>query len=141
MNLHPVTATGLVQEIHHDRRDAVRLPFPCFRTNARFDGGMSGGPVFNEDGLVCGVVCSSFPALSADEPHVSYASTIWPMIGTMLDATESSVSGAPYYPLYNLFKSGAIYASDLDHVELAVNENGARVPSARYNRKAWENSE
>lgn len=141
VNLHPVTATGLVQEIHHDRRDAVRLPFPCFCTNARFDGGMSGGPVFNEDGCVCGVVCSSFPALNADESHVSYVSTLWPIIGTMIDATESSASGASYYPLHDLFKSGAIYTSDLDHVELVVNESGTRVPSVRYDRKIWEKSE
>ena len=41
-NMYPRTSTGSVLEIHHERRDSVLLPFPSFRTNARFDGGMSG---------------------------------------------------------------------------------------------------
>ena len=39
---------GEVKEIHHERRDMVRLPFPCFQVNACFDGGTSGWPIFND---------------------------------------------------------------------------------------------
>lgn len=52
---------GEVREVHHEKRDSVRLPFPCYQVNARFDGGMSGGPVMNDNGRVCGVVCSNLP--------------------------------------------------------------------------------
>lgn len=49
------TSHGTVLEVHDDLRDRARLRFPCFRTNARFEGGMSGGPVFNGAGHVCGI--------------------------------------------------------------------------------------
>ena len=39
LNTNPVTTTGIVEEIHHERRDYSRLSFPCFRTDARFDRG------------------------------------------------------------------------------------------------------
>lgn len=39
------TSHGEVVEVHPRGRDSSSLPWPCFRTNARFDGGMSGGPV------------------------------------------------------------------------------------------------
>lgn len=67
---------GEIEEVHVPRRDAVMAPFPCFRTSARYDPGMSGGPVFCKDGLVRGVVCSSIEGL--DEGFVSYVSLIAP---------------------------------------------------------------
>jgi hypothetical protein len=49
---------GYVQEVHQIKRDSTRLTFPFYQVNARFDGGMSGGPVLNNDGELCGVICS-----------------------------------------------------------------------------------
>lgn len=69
---------GAVEEIHIPRRDAVMAPFPCFRTSARYDAGMSGGPVIGEDGLVRGVVCSSIQGLNSDDGYTSYVSLIGP---------------------------------------------------------------
>ncbi len=60
---------GLIEEIHFPQRDAAVLSFPCFRTSARFDAGMSGGPIVSEAGQVCGVVCS---ALKTDESDGSF---------------------------------------------------------------------
>lgn len=37
-----------------------KLPTVCFETSARFDGGMSGGPVLGPTGAVCGVISSGF---------------------------------------------------------------------------------
>jgi len=55
-----LTATrGKIEEVHPVSRDAVRLNFPCFLTDARYDAGMSGSPVASDDGRVVGVVCSS----------------------------------------------------------------------------------
>lgn len=73
------TSTGQVIEVLAERRDFM-LDWPCFRVDARFDGGMSGGPVFNEAGLVCGIISSNMPPSSSDEEHVSYATTLWPML-------------------------------------------------------------
>jgi len=80
-NMQPRTSTGSVLEIHQERRDRVLLPFPSFRTNARFDGGMSGAPVFNSAGNVCGLVCSGMPPMNEEGEHVSYASLLWPAMG------------------------------------------------------------
>ena len=77
---------GQVSEVFPLARDAAMLNFPVFRTDARFDPGMSGGPIFNEKGCVCGVVCSSLPAFCDDQQHISYGSLIWPALGSTIDA-------------------------------------------------------
>lgn len=63
----PRTSIGQVQEIHYEKRDSVRLNFPCFRTNARFDGSMSGGSVLKKTGKLCGIICSNLPPSDDDE--------------------------------------------------------------------------
>lgn len=81
----PTATVGEVRQVHAARRDSVRLNFPCYQVNARFDGGMSGGPVFDDFGRLCGVICSSFPSASPDEEHASYVATLWPAMGIPLD--------------------------------------------------------
>ena len=84
IGLDPRTATGSVIEIHPRQRDGYFLPFPCFRTDAQFDGGISGGPVFNAAGRICGLVSSNLPPENPDGEHVSYVSLIWPALGLRL---------------------------------------------------------
>ncbi|WP_293369405.1 serine protease [Nevskia sp.] len=76
---------GVITEVHRVQRDAAMLRFPCFRTDARFDAGMSGGPIFNDFGSVCGVICSSFESVTNPPQYTSYGSLIWPALGTALD--------------------------------------------------------
>lgn len=66
--------TGKVVQIYPNGRDSFMLPSPCFETSARFDAGMSGGPVMNEDGFVCGIVSSSIDGGDAESGYVSWAS-------------------------------------------------------------------
>jgi hypothetical protein len=80
----PRLAAGIVKDVHLQYRDRSFLPFPCFHTNARFDPGMSGGPVFNTDGQVCGVICCNLPPAAEGEDHASYVSLIWPALGLRL---------------------------------------------------------
>jgi hypothetical protein len=68
---------GKIVELHPVKRDEWMLNFPCFHTNARFDPGMSGGPIFNKDGNVCGIVCSSMPPTEDDPQYLSYGSLLW----------------------------------------------------------------
>jgi Trypsin-like peptidase domain len=49
----PTTSKGTVIAVFNERRDSFQFPFACFQTDARFDGGMSGGPVFS-GGYLCG---------------------------------------------------------------------------------------
>lgn len=61
------------------------LRFPCFQTNFRIDGGMSGGPVFDAQGHLCGLLCSSLKANDADEEHASYVTLLWPSLAAELE--------------------------------------------------------
>ena len=50
------TRFGRVAEVFCEGRDTVLRNYPCFSIDARFDGGMSGGPVFSETGELSGLV-------------------------------------------------------------------------------------
>jgi hypothetical protein len=74
--------TGEITQVFPGGRDTFRdeegnftgkLPTGCFETSARFDAGMSGGPVFDENFVVCGVIATGFDF--GDEPvNSSFAS-------------------------------------------------------------------
>jgi len=109
----PATTHGEVMEVHPELRDRVKMPFPCFRTNARFDGGMSGGPVFNEAGRLCGLICSSYPPFSSEEDHASYAALLWPLMILMIDMDRvGHPVGGPMYPLFDLVKEDIIVTTN-----------------------------
>jgi hypothetical protein len=75
-----MSSSGIVRRIFPLKRDDVFMPFPCFQVSARFDGGMSGGPVIDESGGLCGIV-SSGVSMQDDDPAepISYASILWPI--------------------------------------------------------------
>ena len=119
--------TGKIVEVHPISRDAAMLTFPCFRTDARFDGGMSGGPVLNQHGSVCGVICSSLPADETSPEHVSYASLIWPALGTSVETP-----GHPEQPsmklVFDLVKEGRIQVdASFASVQVRMHPDGSRT--------------
>jgi len=71
---------GEVTQIFSMHRDRGFLTFPCFEVNANFDHGMSGGPIFNQQGQVCGVITSGN---NFNGP--SYGSILWPAMGIKVD--------------------------------------------------------
>ena len=58
------------------------LPSPCIEVNMETLGGMSGGPVFNEEGRLIGILSSSF------DGGPSYVTLIW-------DALRLSITNLP----------------------------------------------
>ncbi len=80
---------GQVEELHSLQRDASHINFPCFQTNARYDGGMSGGPVFSQSAYVVGIICASMPLPpDADNPaeqHYSHAAAMWPLLANTIE--------------------------------------------------------
>jgi hypothetical protein len=122
------TSTGRVVEVYERQRDSAMLNFPCFRVNARFDGGMSGGPVLNRNGLLSGVVCSNMPPGSPGDAHDSYVSTLWPVLGTMIDWPWDKFLGTSY-PLLEFAKAGIIDA-DLKRVPLGAIKPTSQVTIA-----------
>ena len=92
------------------------MPFPCFRTNARFDGGMSGGPVFNASGRVCGLVCSTYPPFSEDEEHASYATLVWPAFAIPVDLDRVGHPRAERYLAFDLIANHILNVYDADRL-------------------------
>lgn len=133
------TATGEVVEIHHAFRDRAMLPFPCFRTDARFDPGMSGGPVFdNSTGHLCGVVCSSMDGEADDDGHVSYVSSLWPLVATRMNSFETPWHVGPELPALCLFEKGICNATDVNRVRIVTLPEGGLQPQAAYDARVWD---
>ncbi len=66
---------GVINNVYNEYRDRIMLPCPCFEIGVSFGPGMSGGPVFNEQGEICGIVSSSIEGSSS-----SHAVTLWPSL-------------------------------------------------------------
>jgi hypothetical protein len=123
---------GKIMEVHPKLRDAGMLSFPCFQTDARFDHGMSGGPILNDSGDVCGVICSSFPTLPEDDRHISYGSLIWPAFGTSIELRLSNESETEPILVLDLAKRGFLVCdATLSEVAVSVNADGTRIVQIR----------
>lgn len=126
-----VYSTGIVKEIHDEYRDTGRLSFPCFQTDARFDGGMSGGPVFNENKEVIGLVCSSLPATAEFEEHISYASILWPSMLIPISVPFPNQDLPDRYPIQFLAEKGIMNVKGWEKCTLVKHENGTYYKEIR----------
>jgi Trypsin-like peptidase domain len=93
----PLRVSGRVVDVFPEYRDRGNLTYPCFQTNARFDDGMSGGPVFDEAGRLRGVVSYGLDAEDELQEPVSYAALLWPSLATTLE--RSPFQGKRVYDL------------------------------------------
>ncbi len=117
---------GFIQEVYPLRRDNSMLTFPCFRLDARYDSGMSGGPVFSaKRGGVIGVVCSSH-GKSPDNQHTSYASLVVPALALQVLAVHQGVEQE--LSLYRYMQDGVVAVDDtFADVEVSQSESGSMV--------------
>jgi hypothetical protein len=103
LNDKPTTSAGEITQIFPDGRDKVMLPFPCFEIRARFDSGMSGGLVIDEEGALCGLICASLQQSDPEQPPISYVATLWPMLTTVVSADRGDAyPRGVEYPLIDL---------------------------------------
>lgn len=108
---------GMLEEIHFPRRDQ-RLNFPCFLTDARFDLGMSGGPIISATSQgVCGVICSGTEMADPTIPRISYGSLIGPALAIPLEMTSKGVTKRFF--LWDLVRGGAVFC-DATYAGIAV---------------------
>lgn len=113
------TSTGTIRQIYWDQRDSGLYSFPCFEVDARFDHGMSGGLVINEESQVCGIVCGSLPPGLNDGSHVSYVTMLWPMMAIPIDARlMPGASGTIRYNLKDLAEQGVFEPNGWDRVQI-----------------------
>ena len=103
-------ADGDVVKVYPKGRDQVMLPFPVFQTTARFDPGMSGGPVLSGDnGMACGIVCSGVTGRGDQGEYTSFASMTINALG--LHVSTSIEDPAPRY-LLDYIGPGGVLADD-----------------------------
>jgi Trypsin-like peptidase domain len=69
---------GTVLETHPFGRDRAMITWPVLAVDVPALGGMSGGPVYDGNGLLVGILCSSFDY--ADGTGTSFVSLLWPAL-------------------------------------------------------------
>lgn len=126
---------GEVRAVHSQKRDSCRLAFPCYRLNARFDGGMGGGPIINDRGRLCGVVCSNLPPSDLDSEHVSYAATLWPLMAIPVSIDLNGHPCEKPHPLLDLAREGVIQATGWESIEIAP--AGEQRTTVRWRCVGW----
>lgn len=105
----PIASVGIVREIFAERRDSHNLPFPCYQVSARFDSGMSGGPVFDETGALCGLICCNIEGSELEGEPLSYVTTLWPVFLQVISAGRGArFPSDARYPVAELVRNGLI---------------------------------
>jgi S1-C subfamily serine protease len=129
LNDEPIASVGVVREIFEWRRGAL-LPFPCYQVSARFDAGMSGGPVFEETGALCGIVCSNFAGSHLEGEPISFVTSLWPIFRLTMnfDRGDGWPPGVPYSGI-DLARAGLIAVTDIERLNqfFALNIDGKTV--------------
>jgi len=119
------TTTGTVAEVIGSQ--GFRK-WPHFRSSAKFEPGMSGGPVFLENGSVSGVICSSISGGAEDEGYISYVSEIWPALSFDLDVVLQNGEDPQKLTLLEMVQQNLVKSDDsLKKIETIVNEFGKVV--------------
>ncbi|HVF87743.1 MAG TPA: hypothetical protein VM866_09140, partial [Pyrinomonadaceae bacterium] len=91
------------------------------------------GPIFNEGGSVCGVICSSFQSVEDDPEYISYGSLIWPALGTSVEVTLDGSASPRMFLLYDLVKKGFIATDQtIANITIVMEENDQRTISINY---------
>lgn len=143
MHQDPIEPSGNVVEVFPTHRPGLAA-FPSFEVDVDFPHGTSGGPVFNDQGYVCGMISSGVTALSGADHGI--AASLW---AVMLDVIITpSINGGepfclrqladmvisktnkPYIQTVNLDKlSGSVHHPPVpgDHVALKMLNNVARL--------------
>jgi Trypsin-like peptidase domain len=109
---------GVVQDLHIPFRDRSRLAFPVVAGDFPSEFGMSGGPVVDGEGHVCGVLSSSFePSSDGDGVWTSFAALLAYLFAMKVEMDLDGVVDA--YTIHELAERGVI-ATDGSHRKLQL---------------------
>ncbi|HZS41417.1 MAG TPA: serine protease [Polyangia bacterium] len=126
-------ATGNITALHPSGGRMGR--FPVFQSSAPVDAGMSGGPIFNREGNVCGVCSWSIAPTDGCSEWESYGSLLFPAMGAEIDVVDAPGTPASRILIADLVRRGAIPVDqsfeDVHVVQLA---DGRRTVSVRQRR-------
>jgi len=107
-------------------RDQATLWFPVFQTTAHFAGGMSGGPVFNQQGELCGLVCYDAGG-DLDNPEaasISYAVMLFPLLACQVKLSLPGELPNKICTIQDLCIRDIITMRDSEKVKIGIDENG-----------------
>jgi hypothetical protein len=120
-------SNGRVTAVHGDFLDRGMYGFPCFETDARVEHSMSGGPVYNDDGNLCGIVAGGSGEVRSDSSVVSHTvvSLAWRALELFIDPPAGNL-GASLLRLsgYEAARAGYLRASHLDLLEPTFDTTG-----------------
>jgi len=119
----PRTTQGTVSAIHHAGREQGFLNFPCFEMSARTEHGMSGGPLFDEDGRLCGLVCGG-GLDREDGTAIRYGTLLWPLLLVKEITGKFKGESERQFTFYELVKRRAVTAVGLDAFQIQELESG-----------------
>ena len=103
---HAVGASvGAVTDVFEGGKDRAKKPFPCFEMNIEIRGGMSGGPVVNAAGNMCGIISTSW-TFTEPGPHSSSASLLRPALELRVAGTGNLGAEGEHLTLKDLIGRG-----------------------------------
>jgi len=70
----------------------------------------------NDNGDVCGIICSSLPSENLNTEHVCYAATLWPLMGLAIDISTNGEPQDSAYPFLDLARDNVITAIGWEQV-------------------------
>lgn len=113
LGLNPYTTGGVVTKI--DMRGEGVLSFPKFQMRAIVNGGMSGGPVFNEKGRLVGIMAGGI-----QDFEYSHVALLWPSMSTkvVFDRADYPVMNGKKYPIVELAKDGHIGVNGWENITI-----------------------
>lgn len=121
-NEKPTTTHGLVVEVYAERRDSVMLNFPSFQTSSLFKAGMSGGPIFSDEGELIGLICSGIESLDPSEA-ISYGTSLWPLMGMQVQVRLEGDTEPKSYTIHDLASRSIVKVRNFNSVKV-VREGG-----------------
>jgi hypothetical protein len=111
---HLAARSGIVESVHSGGHEMYK--FPGFRTDALMHPGMSGGPIFDANGFVCGVV-------SGGDRERNYGAAIWPALGAGLERTSRDGVRSPCI-LIDLIADGLVMTDGSEKGYVVIEDQG-----------------
>ena len=100
------TVSGTVTAVHAEYRDRAMFGFPCFEIDAYFGEGMSGGPLYNEAGQLCGLMCAS-----QERQTLAHGATLWAAMATRIAHEGPGMVCKGSYPVFEMANVGFLHIS------------------------------
>jgi S1-C subfamily serine protease len=117
----PTISNGRVFEVHQQKRDEFLANFPCFIADCKVDGGMSGGPVFDRNGFLRGIISRAI-SLNDNKSHTTTIQSIWTSL--LLPTIDSSLINKGYgRSLYDAAQQAKILVTDMERLEPRFRED------------------